>query len=563
MTESKAQKSVEIPLIAIKCRLCLEIRQELKTLNCQHSFCLGCLQDWMKKKGALECPACCQSHSVPEGGLCKLPSNTIKATETASQGNVNTKCCCGKNSADFCQTCSQYLCASCTNYHKIFPPLRSHTLQPIESHSSNIDQQSADLHSQRIRCGEVGAKNFVQCQPAQAVNDNQHAALLQVSAFTEHEQIGRRPMQCEEQNENIFEIVSKNPMTVTSYQPFLVEIAQSYKCKIEIKNLTAPKEDCTIISAKTVRSEGNHLDGSSSKELTLDVKFNNYSIKGSPIKIIVEPAKVVRFIRNVGESTGFMGNRGIQDLVMSDNGWFLVACNKREVFKFENSGAFVSKIKLTPLLSKVKRICKLNNNYFICCDWFMRRITFFKHNGQEIKSISTGLAISSLPSSISVDENLNVVYVADETANCVHVYEMESNLKVKTIGCYGGLEGQMNGPSDVAVTKKGNLIVADTYNHRVQLFGSDGQLIQVLIGGGDEDGMVLRPLRICVDDDDNIIVASECKVQLFDNHGKFIRVIHQIDKEENKNFVISIVSHYPRRLAIAELNSIMIVVINY
>ncbi|XP_033095891.1 tripartite motif-containing protein 2-like [Anneissia japonica] len=399
----------------------------------------------------------------------------------------------------------------------------------------------------------------------------------------------------EKPNENIFEIVSENPMTVTSCQRFQVEIVQKYECDVNINDL-AVFEDGKISLlklrvAKIIRYKGKFfVVGYSNKDVTLNVMFCNASIKGSPIKIVVEPVGIIRCIKNVGQSTGAISirykqkqyfgeymverekseyDRGIKDLLISGNGWFLVACNTHKVFKFEMSGAFMSTITLSPT-SKVKRICKLKNNNLIFCDWGNSNITIFKQDGRVIKSIttclatkSTGLATESCLSGIDVDEDLNLVYVADQAANCVKVFNLETNIKVKTIGSKGGLEGQMNGPSDVAVTKNGNVIVADTDNHRLQLFCSDGQFIKVIIYGGNEDGMVINPTRVSVDYDDNIIVACKGKVQLFNNCGKFLRVIHENEKDKTNDFAFSIVSDFPRRLALANVNSITINIINY
>ncbi|XP_033095889.1 E3 ubiquitin-protein ligase TRIM71-like [Anneissia japonica] len=167
----------------------------------------------------------------------------------------------------------------------------------------------------------------------------------------------------EKPNENIFKIVPENPMTVTCYQPFHVEIAQKYECEIDMNDLTISKSEmaasCTSSkntpTFRIVKSEGKYLiKGTTTTDVTLDVKFHNSSIKGSPIKIIVKPVEI-------------------------------------------------------------------------------KKITFCKDNGQEIKSIFTGLEVTSLPSGISVDEDLNVVYVSDEIANCVVFITWRAMLRLKPL----------------------------------------------------------------------------------------------------------------------------------
>ncbi|XP_033095875.1 tripartite motif-containing protein 2-like [Anneissia japonica] len=759
MAENEIQQSLAD---SNRCPICLNVCQELKTLICQHSFCILCLEDWIKKKGALECPNCRQSHPVPEGGLQLLPSNTIGvlSADNLDRGHDNIKCCCGKcNAVFYCQDCNQYLCTSCTNTHEKFPALKNHILQKISANwpekepeplcplhekvmelycnickipicqncvitdhkedegkhetievseafnyfkvtaTALISQANVNkLKAQRgiTKCIENDSElsksrndiiedinNSVEeivklvretgkaleetfedvCKAKKEKSNSQiHELKSYISCLEEKQDcIGRilnsgkltALQTCqqpiielqekidlpdteprddgkvyfsptkdhimsslkkqglgsffEKPNENVFQILCENPLTVTNHQTFHVEIAQRYKCKIDINDLTLsertlsertlsertlsertlsersifrgrPKLRFSVIRDNLSIFEHNgkyFVKGSFGKEKILDIKFRNSPIKGSPIMINVKEVGIERVIENVGLSTCTTGhNKGIQDLVMSEKGWFLIVCNTDGAFRFEKSGAFVSKIILP---KDVKTVRKLKNNNLIfsstnTTSMFVTKhrsisnnsiLTVCRHNGKVIKSLDlTAVNSLTIGNGIDVNEDLNLVYVPDQKEHCVHVYNMESKLKVKSIGSEGGLEGQMNGPSDVAVTKEGNLIVADTQNHRLQLFGSDGQFIKVIIGGGLEVGMVIKPSRVGIDYDDNIIVASECKVQLFDNCGKFIRVIHEIQNKETY-FAFSIVSHFPRRLALAEIQSRTIKLINY
>ncbi|XP_033095901.1 E3 ubiquitin-protein ligase TRIM71-like [Anneissia japonica] len=724
MAESQ-QESVEDTNTG-KCQICLKTFKELKILKCKHSFCICCLHNWLKEKGELECPSCRQIHSVPDGGLQELPSNTIEAetSENLIRDHNNIKCCCGKCNADFyCEDCNQYLCTSCKTTHELFPALKNHTLQPINamllsteamhqpmcpqhekeleyyckvcktpicqkcaniehteddgqhetiraSHafsglriSSNALMIQVEVHKQQAQeviskcmdnaselskrrndiikdinttveemvklvsetgkaledklkdvCEAKDEKNNSQidelkstisdveekqdcitkllksgkvttlhtCQQAIQELQQKIAVLPErqprddgkiffssrtdqiVSSFKENG-IGTVS---EKPNANIFEIVSANP--VRCYGSFYVEIAQRHKCEIDINDLSAvhllkkPIEMDYTYKAEIVKSQGKYfLKGSSMKDLTLDVKLCDSPIKGSPIQIqIIKHSRYSYSAATVYLAKDIMGCSSIKDLVMSENGWFLVVCNSNYVLKFEKSGALLSTITL-PEVSKVNQICKLRNNNLMFYDYGKQNIQICKQDGQVIKSINLeSPKRNCLSLGIDMNENLNLVYVANQTANCVQVYSLESLLKVSSIGSKGGLEGQMNRPSDVAVTKEGNLIVSERDNHRLQLFDIDGQFIKILIGGGDKDGMVIRPTRVSVDDEDNIIVASESKVQLFDNHGNFIKVIHQIINEK-KQFAISIVSHFPRKIALAEIDSLTISVHQY
>ncbi|XP_033095878.1 uncharacterized protein LOC117100334 [Anneissia japonica] len=57
----------------------------------------------------------------------------------------------------------------------------------------------------------------------------------QMLSYLEKQEIGSVSVK---PNENTFEILCENPMTVTCYQHFLIEIAQRYKCEIDIEEMT-------------------------------------------------------------------------------------------------------------------------------------------------------------------------------------------------------------------------------------------------------------------------------------------------------------------------------------
>ncbi|XP_033119557.1 tripartite motif-containing protein 2-like [Anneissia japonica] len=137
----------------LECAICLKRLQNPKSLNCLHSFCLACLEDWVKKKGKLTCPTCTKSFPIPEGGLQKIPPNTFlnNLLETHQRydkpaGDHITKCVCGKAEEYYCQDCRHYLCSSCRDYHKMLPISANHKLHAVEDVRSMTPQDFALLN---------------------------------------------------------------------------------------------------------------------------------------------------------------------------------------------------------------------------------------------------------------------------------------------------------------------------------------------------------------------------------------------------------------------------------
>merc|ERR1719427_2432732 len=94
-------------------------------------------------------------------------------------------------------------------------------------------------------------------------------------------------------------------------------------------------------------------------------------------------------------------------------------------------------------------------------------------------------------------------------------------------GEFGILEGQFTEPSGVAVTEDNEIIVADTNNHRIQVFDKDGNFKFQFGEVGKRDGQLLYPNRVAVVASSGDIVVTERspthQVQIFTKYGQFIR----------------------------------------
>lgn len=94
-------------------------------------------------------------------------------------------------------------------------------------------------------------------------------------------------------------------------------------------------------------------------------------------------------------------------------------------------------------------------------------------------------------------------------------------------GEFGVMEGQFTEPSGVAVNAQNDVIVADTNNHRIQIFDKEGRFKFQFGECGKRDGQLLYPNRVAVVRTSGDIIVTERspthQIQIYNQYGQFVR----------------------------------------
>ena len=109
-----------------------------RLLPCFHTFCLGCLQQLVRKQqrvGSFPCPTCRATVNIPPGGVDKFQVNFYIEAEVESSGNVVRTCdMCHKGPATHkCSDCDQFACDTCTAIHASIAATKSHTVLNLKN----------------------------------------------------------------------------------------------------------------------------------------------------------------------------------------------------------------------------------------------------------------------------------------------------------------------------------------------------------------------------------------------------------------------------------------------
>ena len=116
------------------------------------------------------------------------------------------------------------------------------------------------------------------------------------------------------------------------------------------------------------------------------------------------------------------------------------------------------------------------------------------------------------------------LYIADTGNHRIQVFATDGAF-VRKWGEEGNLPGQFGFPACTALDDVGNVYVVDTINHRVQKFTAQGEYLTYWGGyGTTADGKFNRPQGIMVDGSGNVFVADtgNGRIQKFNGTGSFL-----------------------------------------
>ena len=137
-------------------------------------------------------------------------------------------------------------------------------------------------------------------------------------------------------------------------------------------------------------------------------------------------------------------------------------------------------------------------------------------------SLGTGDGQFNLPTGVALDGAGNV-YVADTFNHRIQMFDPNGNFLLKW-GTPGIGNGEFNLPNGIAVSATGTVYVSDAGNHRIQVFTASGGYIKQWGGFGSDDGKFDYPVGVALNSAGNVYIGDDDnhRVQEFDASGNFL-----------------------------------------
>ena len=168
----------------LECGICHERYKQAKILNCAHSFCETCLDEyWVttcRRTPMIPCPVCRQEFLIPSTGIQGLQTN-FHLIGIVDEVSLKEKVACSGNSKPLCELCdggneglhrcldcTQNICSNCKKIHLRSKATSNHnvaTLDDIRKGKATVKRPEEASTCQKHK-GEI---NRFYCEPCQVL----------------------------------------------------------------------------------------------------------------------------------------------------------------------------------------------------------------------------------------------------------------------------------------------------------------------------------------------------------------------------------------------------------
>ena len=557
----------------VSCSVCSDLFTDPKHLSCLHSFCLKCLKGWYETCGggdAIRCPKCQTFSQVPASGDLKdLPTSfylngliDVLAIKECSKTQVKCGNCDQKTSVvTYCFQCCIFYCEECLIGHNIMRDKKEHRILAVKEFQ---DKDYEDVLRRPVFCSRQGHQKkklklfckeceTVVCQTCVMLDHNGHKlTLIEEEAENQRLEIKtvietRRHNLDETMNvvaqldEDYAKVIHQGETLKGNVQQFadgLIKIIQAKTQNIidEVENQTKKSIESLTAKRGEIQRRINVIESSLEEADKL--------LKRSTSAEVVQLKKTLQTIfQGVDQTEPIVHDpSSLEAFVFVENQKMLGVVNGEDVGSLEE----VHRTKPSESLAKgegLKEVIVGRKTQFNLITRNAERRQWNDEQDRvtiEFKDEQERDCVKEVRIDDDKDGTYSITYFPRVQGafkllvkvNGEHIRYSPFTVIVKpfhvhpvlSFGKYGSGDGMLNNPIGVVVSDRDEIVVADSGNHRVQVFASNGTFLRSFGRFGRYAGEFYYPNGIAINKDRNIFVAdnSNHRVQILSWEGRYV-----------------------------------------
>ena len=175
-----------------------------------------------------------------------------------------------------------------------------------------------------------------------------------------------------------------------------------------------------------------------------------------------------------------------------------------------------------------------DNTLFVCSFQGVKKFTLEGQFIASVGSYGSGRLQFHSPYAIAYNGTNNKVYVCDTNNHRITILNTDLTFH-GSFGCKGSDPGKLNSPFSITVDLKGNVLVADYNNNRIQVFDASGHFLSAITHTTPEQRLQY-PIGVSVGPDSSLYVVELYlhRVSIFDAGGKYIRSFGKIGHKDGE-----------------------------
>ena len=201
------------------------------------------------------------------------------------------------------------------------------------------------------------------------------------------------------------------------------------------------------------------------------------------------------------------------------------------VQKFSSNGVFLLSWQMPQTdLGKPKGMCRDRDGNIIVLEPHYQRVNVFSPEGKLLAQWGkrgTNAGEFMLPRAVAVNSRGEVFVSEYGVLERVQRFTARGEKLLAGFGHSGTGPGEFNRPEGLCVDAQDRLYVADSCNHRIQVFSSDGKFLRAYGKAGKGKGELSYPYDICVDAAGRQYVCEfgNSRIQVFDANDQPLEII--------------------------------------